>query len=521
MAIYHCSIKIIGRSGGRSAAASSAYRSGEKLTDEETGLVHDYTRKTGVIYSEVSLCKNAPRKYQNRETLWNAVHKVEKASNSQLAREIEVALPIEFDEELQKEVMREYVQGFVDEGMCADWAIHDKGDGNPHAHILLTTRPIKENGEWGVKEKKGYALDEKGEKIPIIDESTGKQKVDSRNRKQWKRETIQANDWNDQGKAEQWRQAWAQVCNQYLDKEQQITHKSYKRQGIEQEPTIHEGYAARKTEKAGGVSDRCQINREIHERNQLLAVLKAQIAEIAEKLKEYVWDKIAGNAPEIDIDAQKPVEAVPALSKQKKQNTPFQDSLKRKAVFERRKDRLKEELKSLEKEYEEAVADFHQAQEEEKLFRKNRDKNYLCESEAGQFAKKYHENQRTYVWGEYEKAIFKWRYKSHPVIKETLEIKKWFEDREMDIPSEKELEASNRQLGDDREKYRLNCVHAINKRDEYFRKIESKKSEISSLEYEISRNTPLAMILASLEKPDKTTNHPPITRKERDWGMDR
>ena len=106
MAIYHCSIKIIGRSNGKSAVSSSAYRSGKKLVDKETGIIHDYTRKSGVIYQEVSLCKNAPKAYQNRETLWNAVHQVEKKSNAQLAREIEVALPIEFHEELQKEVLR-------------------------------------------------------------------------------------------------------------------------------------------------------------------------------------------------------------------------------------------------------------------------------------------------------------------------------------------------------------------------------------------------------------------------------
>ena len=147
MAIYNCSIKIIGRSSGKSAVASSAYRSGTKLLDKETGQVHDYTRKAGVIYHEVSLCKNAPKEYENREILWNAVHEVEKASNAQLAREIEIALPIEFDNTLQKEAIREYVQTFVEEGMCADWALHNKGDGNPHAHILLTTRPIKGNGE--------------------------------------------------------------------------------------------------------------------------------------------------------------------------------------------------------------------------------------------------------------------------------------------------------------------------------------------------------------------------------------
>lgn len=507
MAIYHCSIKIIGRSGGRSAAASSAYRSGEKLTDEETGLVYDYTRKIGVIYSEVSLCKNAPRKYQNRETLWNAVHKVEKASNAQLAREIEVALPIEFDEELQKEVMREYVQGFVDEGMCADWAIHDKGDGNPHAHILLTTRPIKENGEWGVKEKKGYALDEKGEKIPIIDESTGKQKVDSRNRKQWKRETIQANDWNDQGKAEQWRQAWAQVCNQYLDKEQQITHKSYKRQGIEQEPTIHEGYAARKIEKAGEVSDRCQINREIHERNQLLTALKAQIAEIAEKLKEYVWDKIAGNAPET------PSEDIKA----KKEDLPLQRQKTPEKAFISRKEQLKKEL-------EEVTQKYHQAQKEIEWIEEEKDKwwkqteEYLCKSEEGRRAEVYYEHVESEIWKEYEKSLFKGRFKKSPYyyqIQYVLEEKSWFAERKLAIPSKEELKESEEKFLAEHAQWKEKFDQAIANRNILYEQKGKLEKQIDQLDIQERKGKWYWTRTQTREEK------PPITRKERDWGMDR
>ena len=143
MAIYHCSVKIIGRSSGRSAVASAAYRVGEKLKDKETGIIHDYTKKGGVIYREVMLCQNAPKEYQDRETLWNEVQKIEKVSNAQLAREIEVALPIEMSRSEQIQAVQRYVrEKFVSAGMCADWALHDKGDGNPHAHIMLTTRPI-------------------------------------------------------------------------------------------------------------------------------------------------------------------------------------------------------------------------------------------------------------------------------------------------------------------------------------------------------------------------------------------
>ena len=263
MAIYHCSVKNGSRTKGQSAVAAAAYRSGTMLTDKEVGLVSDYTHKGGIVYSEVTLCDNAPSEYADRETLWNAVHEVEKAKNARLWREIEVAIPREFSAADQIEVVRQYIQGFVAQGMCADWSIHDKQDGNPHAHIMLTTRPIKANGEWGAKEKKDYARDENGEKIPVIDPQTGEQKVDKRNRKQWQRVTVQANNWNDRERVEEWRAAWADVCNQRLKPEQRIDHRSYERQGVDKIPTIHEGYAARAIKARGAHSDRCDTNRVI------------------------------------------------------------------------------------------------------------------------------------------------------------------------------------------------------------------------------------------------------------------
>ncbi len=286
MAIYHCSVKIIGRSGGRSAVASAAYRVGKKLKDNETGITHDYTRKGGVVYSEIVLCPNAPQEYQDREILWNEVQKIEKVSDARLAREIEVALPIEMSRSEQIEVVQRYVRDkFVSAGMCADWALHDKGYGNPHAHIMLTTRPIKKNGQWGEKNKTAYKLDENGQKIPVIDPETGLQKIGAKGRKLWQRITIPSTDWNDRSKVEEWRAAWAEICNEYLMDWQQIDHRSYARQGIDQEPTIHEGYVARKMEKNGRVSDRCQINREIAERNGLLKQIKRELKGISEKLK--------------------------------------------------------------------------------------------------------------------------------------------------------------------------------------------------------------------------------------------
>lgn len=296
MAIYHCSIKIIGRSGGRGAVGSSAYRAGEKLEDKETGMTHDYTRKSGVVYNEVMLPNHAPVEYQNREILWNEVQKAEKQNNAQLAREIEVGLPREMSREQQVQCVREYVQNnFAKEGMCADFAIHDKGDGNPHAHIMLTTRGIKENGKWDTKEKKVLARDENGERIPVIDPKTGQQKIRDRGTKGiefvWKRETVKANNWNDRNKAEEWRKAWAEECNKYLSQEQKIDHRSYARQGIDQTPTIHEGHKARKMEREGEVSDRCEINRQIKEYNSLqktVAKLQESRENITSKVKEKV-----------------------------------------------------------------------------------------------------------------------------------------------------------------------------------------------------------------------------------------
>ena len=298
MAIFHCSIKIISRSSGKSAVAAAAYRSGEKLEDQEKGLVFDYTKKGGVIFNEILLPQNAPKEYYDRETLWNAVQKIEKRSDAQLAREIEVSLPAELSREQQFNVVRSYVMNnFVSKGMGVDWALHDKGDGNPHAHIMLTTRGFNENGTWAAKEKTVFKLDESGEKIPIIDPKTGKQKVIRREgkgeEKRWVRETVLANTWNDPGNAEIWREAWAHECNKYLDAEHQIDHRSFARQGIELEPTIHEGYAAREMERCGRISELCQENRDIRARNARRLQLRERLSENSFELAKLFREKKA------------------------------------------------------------------------------------------------------------------------------------------------------------------------------------------------------------------------------------
>lgn len=276
MSIYHCSIKNINRSSGRSAVACAAYRSGEELEDVETGITHDYRKKTGIAFAEIFLCKNAPERFQNREELWNEVEKIEKAADARLAREIEVAIPRELSLEEMKNLVAGYAKMLTEEGMCVDAAIHLKV-GNPHAHLMCTTRKIKADGTWDQKEKKVYALDEFGNKIPVIDQETKEQKIGARGRRIWKRVTVAANDLNAKENVEKWRKMWSEHCNAYLEPEQQIDHRSYERQGKKDViPTIHEGYAAREMEKRGKLAERCEINREIAAANRDIKAILAE-----------------------------------------------------------------------------------------------------------------------------------------------------------------------------------------------------------------------------------------------------
>lgn len=276
MAIYHCSIKIGSRTKGQSAVAASAYRSGEKLTDKETGLISDYTRKSGIVFSEIALCKNAPSEYSNRETLWNAVHSIEKNKNAQLWREFEVALPKELSRDKQIETVRDFVSKLTEQGMCIDWALHDKGDGNPHAHIMATMRSIEPNGKWSPKSRKVYDLDEKGERIF--------QKVDKTGRKQYKNHKEDYNDWNAKERVEEWRSAWADCCNVRLAERERIDHRSFDRQGINQIPTVHEGFVARKLVKDGKPSDRVQLNNDIRQKNKKLLRVAAALKSVDEEI---------------------------------------------------------------------------------------------------------------------------------------------------------------------------------------------------------------------------------------------
>lgn len=350
MAIFHFTIKIVGRSKGRSIIAASAYLNGDVMKNEETGRVSYYTSKKEVVYTQLMMCENAPSEWERvpeediqrfmksvrykraedkraalekfrltfrKQRLWNEVLKVEKDSDAQLGRSIEFSLPKEWSRTEQIQYTTEYIQtNFVDKGMCADWSIHDKGDGNPHVHLLLTMRPFHEDGSWGNKEVKDWAFvrdadgsividtkhpnwwqDKKnpercGIRIPVLDEN-GNQKVGARNRKQWKRVVVDATGWNDPKNCELWRSEWAKQCNRHLPKEKWIDHRSFARQGRLEIPTIHEGTNARKIEnkfyegKVSKPSWKVEKNQLIKRQNAIFKKLQKVYLEVTRLLEEW------------------------------------------------------------------------------------------------------------------------------------------------------------------------------------------------------------------------------------------
>lgn len=240
IAIYHWNIGIVSRGKGKSAVAAAAYRSGEKFTNEWDGMTHDYTRKGGVVHTEIMLPPHAPPSFSDRSALWNSVELYEKAGNAQLAREIDAALPIELSREEQIRLVREYCSSqFVSRGMCVDYAIHDTDSGNPHCHIMLTMRPLDERGAWAAKSKKEYDLDENGERIRL---PSGR----------YKTHKVDLTGWNDKDNTLLWRKAWADFTNDFLERNgspERIDHRSNAERGIDEIPTVHMGVAACQMEK--------------------------------------------------------------------------------------------------------------------------------------------------------------------------------------------------------------------------------------------------------------------------------
>jgi ATP-dependent exoDNAse (exonuclease V) alpha subunit len=233
VAIYHLSAKVIGRGAGRSSVAAAAYRSRERLIDERTGLVHDYSRRRGEIECWIQAPENAPEWAREREVLWNRVEASEKRRDSQLCREVEVALPKEISREQQDELVRGFVrEQFVSRGMVADVAIHRGDENNPHAHVLLTTREVGPGGA-------GFGR--------------------------------KAREWNGRELLKEWRETWAERANRELERaglSERIDHRSFVEWGIEREPTVHEGPAVREMEARGLRTERGSLNRAVAELNR-------------------------------------------------------------------------------------------------------------------------------------------------------------------------------------------------------------------------------------------------------------
>lgn len=295
---------IVKRSKGQSAVEKASYISRSVLVSEYDGQTYRPKYHEDLVHSEITLPPNAPKEYADRAALWNVVELSEKGQNSQLARMLKASLPNEWSYELAEEVVRDYVQrNFVSKGMCADWAIHDsendKGQRNLHVHVLLTMRPLTEKGEWGAKTKKVYVLDENGERVPLIDKKTGRQKVDKRNRKQWKCQTVESTDWNSRENAKMWRKDLADTinaANEQLGIAVRWEHRSFKEQGIDREPTIHIGATANALERKGIQTERGNINREIIRRNMMLEQAKEMLMFAKQEVRSIQYSRFKNAA---------------------------------------------------------------------------------------------------------------------------------------------------------------------------------------------------------------------------------
>ena len=321
MAIYHLEAKVVSRGAGRSAVAASAYLSCSRLYNDYDGIQHDYTKKQGLVWQEVFLPEYAPQEWQDREKLWNAVEEVETAKDSRLAREFVVALSIELSREQQIELLQDFIrEQFVADGMCADAAIHDTDGRNPHAHILLTVRPLDEQGHWQYKTEKEYlcmrngeergftaaefkaAQNERWEKqypykvgkkkvymVPSEADAQGLARADKHPKStRYGRQNPISERWNSEEQLAAWRAVWADVSNRCLERaghEERIDHRSNAARGLDEQPTIHEGVTARALERKGIIADRCEINRQIKANNALLRELKAAARKLAQAVK--------------------------------------------------------------------------------------------------------------------------------------------------------------------------------------------------------------------------------------------
>lgn len=324
MAIYHLEAKVVSRGTGRSACAASAYLSCSVIYNDYDGIQHDYTRKQGLVWEQIFLPEYAPSEWQDRGTLWNAVEATEKTKDSRLAREFVAALPTELSSNEWKSLLTDFINDqFVADGMCADVAIHDTGGHNPHAHILLTVRPLNPDGSWQYKTEKEYLCVRNGEERgftaaefkvtqkdgwekqypykvgrkkeympPSMAEAKGYARASKYPKStKYGRQNPITERWNSEEQLVLWREAWADVVNRSLERygfEERIDHRSHAARGLDEQPTVHEGVAARALEEKGIVSDRCELNRQIRRDNALLREIKAQVKKLMDAVKSTI-----------------------------------------------------------------------------------------------------------------------------------------------------------------------------------------------------------------------------------------
>lgn len=315
---------MISRGTGRSAVAAAAYMSCSRMYNDYDGVQHDYTRKQGLVWQQVFLPDIAPTEWSDREVLWNAVEEMEKTKDSRLAREFVVELPVELNRDEWIALLTDFIQAnFVAEGMCADACIHDTDGHNPHAHIMLTVRPLAENGKWQNKTEKEYLCVRAGEErgftaaefkpaqaegwekqyqykvgrkkvymTPSAAEAQGMERVSKypKSTKYGRQNPITAR-WNSEEQLVLWRAAWADAMNRCLERpghEERVDHRSHAECGLDEQPTIHEGVVARALEKKGFLSGRCELNRQIKADNALLRELKLLVKELMDAVKNTV-----------------------------------------------------------------------------------------------------------------------------------------------------------------------------------------------------------------------------------------
>jgi MobA/MobL family len=294
MGYYHLSANIISRGNGQSAVACASYRSGEKLWCEDDQEHKFYGKRTVDPDTYILAPEHAPEWVYNRERLWNEVERVESSINSQLSREIRVALPSELSEEKQTELIKEFSQdNFVAKGMVADIAIHRDRLHNPHAHIMLTIRPFNEDGTWGQKSKKEYIFDNDGNKIKL---PSG----------QCKSRKIFTTDWGKKDTLKSWRSNWAEKVNDYYKEaglNVTVSEKSYEEQGIDKVPTHRLTWEEYKSEKEARIQAQMKeeeyepvthmgmVNQDIRDTNELRQLIKQEIVEL-ESYKEALEKEI-------------------------------------------------------------------------------------------------------------------------------------------------------------------------------------------------------------------------------------